>query len=362
MVRTFQNLQEVDLGFDPTNRVKVQISLPPELMRDWEPWAARMREIQAQLQRIPGVQAASFGDDSLLPGYYFAGMGVLSPEGKTIKVAMCCQSLGHEAASGLRLKAGRWLDKSNGNDVMVNETLARTLWPGLDPVGQFLRSAQPNPGGGQDWKGWQVVGVVGDVRSTMREAPKSYLYAPEAWSRGSMFVVKFKGEYSPAFAGQIKKSLYAFDHSLVVLQILPLTEVREQQLWMEKMANSVLKVLAGIALVLTIVGIFSVLAYTVDRRMGEFGVRMALGATRRDLVTLVMRRGVLLTGVGVVVGVGGALGLTRSLQSLLFEISPQSPLILVLVAVLLIFAAVLGCFWPALRATKADISKLLRSE
>lgn len=363
MVKTFQNLQQVDLGFDPTNRVKVQISVPAEFPRNnWEPWGARMRQIQAQLERVPGVRAVSFGDDVLLPGYYFTSMELVGPEGKTVKAALAGLSLGHEQATGLRLKRGRWHNQSNGNEIMVNETLARAIWPDKDPVGQLLASAKPNPAGGPNWKGWLVVGVVGDVRSTMRESPKNYVYGPEGWSRGSTFVVKLSGEYTAAQAGQMKRSLYAFDPSLVVMQILPLTAVREQQLWAEKMANSVLKVLAGIALVLTIVGIFSVLAYTVDRRMGEFGVRMALGATPRDLVMLVMRRGVLLTVLGVVVGVGGALGLTRSLRSFLFEVSPQNPAVLIVVALVLILAAVLGCSLPAPRARKVDVSKLLRSE
>jgi len=321
-----------------------------------------MREIQSQLQRVPGVQAVAFGDDVFLPGYYFAGLELVGPEGKTVKAALGCLSLGHEEASGLRLKRGRWLNQSNGNEVMVNEALARTMWPDKDAVGQLLASAKPNPAGGPNWKGWLVVGVVGDVRSTMREAPKTYVFGPEMWTRSASFVVKFKGDYNAVLAGQLKRSLYAFDPHMVVFQILALSDVREWQLWAEKMANSVLKVLAGIALVLTIVGIFSVLAYTVDRRMGEFGVRMALGATPRDLVMLVMRRGVLLTVLGVVVGVGGALALSRSLRSLLFEVSPQNPVVLILVALVLILAAVLGGSLPALRARKVDVSKLLRSE
>ena len=104
------------------------------------------------------------------------------------------------------------------------------------------------------------------------------------------------------------------------------------------------------------------LAYTVDRRMGEFGVRMALGATRRDLVDLVMRRGVLLTSCGILLGLGGSLALTRSIQSLLFETSAQDPWVLAAVSGVLLATSVLACVLPAQRATKVDVTRLLRSE
>jgi putative ABC transport system permease protein len=108
--------------------------------------------------------------------------------------------------------------------------------------------------------------------------------------------------------------------------------------------------------------VFSVLVYTVDRRMGEFGVRLALGATTRNLAGLVMRRGLALVSLGIVLGVAGALGLTRYVQSLLFETAPYDPLVLGAVALMLMVAAALACLWPSRLAAKADVAKLLRSE
>jgi len=273
-------------------------------------------------------------------------------------------NIGYQDASGLRLKRGHWLAQSRGNEVMVNEALARACWPDQDPIGQFVRPTAGGSGADANWKGWIVAGVVGDVRSTMRDAPNNYIYTPEGWGASNLttFIVRLSRDYDEAFAGLIRKQLYAFDPQLVVPQIMSISLLRDQQLWAEKMANAVLKVLAGFALVLTIVGIFSVLAYSVDRRMGEFGVRMALGATRGDLLRLVIRRGVLLTLVGIIVGVAGALALTRSLRSLLFEVSPQNPAVFALVGAMLLVASALGCLLPAVRATKVDITRLLRSE
>ncbi|MEO6995053.1 MAG: FtsX-like permease family protein, partial [Lacunisphaera sp.] len=363
MIATFHRLRTVDLGFDPVGRAKVQIAFPPDYPSGNEVRLARLREIQAELKRVPGVRDVGFGTDVMLPGYFFATHTFDAPDGKPLRAAMATFNIGYNEASGLKLKRGRWLNQTMGNEVMVNETFAHAMWPGKDPVGQLTRSQGVNAGA-TDWKGWLVVGVVGDVRSSVREAANPYIYGPEGWGTVGMnsFVIRLSREYDEAFAGIIRRDLYAFDPRIVVAQIVSLTGMRDQQLWAERLADSVLKVLAGIALVLTVVGMYSVLAYTVDRRMGEFGVRLALGATRNDIMNLVMRRGVLLALVGVIIGVAGAAALTRYLKSLLFETSAQDPKALAIVGAILLITSTFACVLPARRATKVDITRLLRSE
>lgn len=364
MIRTFQNLQKVDLGFDPTGRAKILLGFPPGYPTEWEPRLIRLREIQAELMRIPGVRAVGFGQDVLLSGFYYASHTIEGPAGKPLKASMLCFSQGFQDASGLTLKRGHWLTQSRGNEVLVNESFARTCWPGQEPVGQFIRPVGPNPGAEPGWKGWLVAGVVGDVRSTMREAPGNIIYGPEGWGTPGFnsFVVQLSRDYDESLGGLIRKNLYAFDSRIVVFQILRLTQAKENQVWAERLADAVLKVLAGIALVLAIVGVYCVLSYTVDQRRGEFGVRLALGATRGKLMSLVLRRGVALVFLGVVIGVGGALALTRFLQSLLFETSAHNPWVLLTVGLLLLGASVLACIIPAHRASKVDITRLMRSE
>jgi ABC-type antimicrobial peptide transport system permease subunit len=208
------------------------------------------------------------------------------------------------------------------------------------------------------------VGIVGDVRTTLRNAPEYYVYSPEGWGPANFntYVVRLSTDFDEALAGLIRRHLYTYNPRLVVSQIVAFDQARANQLWAERLANSVLRVLAGIALLLTVVGVFSVLSYTVDRRMSEFGVRMALGATRKDLTTLILRRGLLLTLVGVALGIGGAIALTRYLKSLLFETSAQDPWVLGGVATILMLTSALACILPAQRAAKADVSRLLRSE
>lgn len=364
MIRTFQHLQRVDLGFDPAGLAKVMIGFPPDYPSGREARLARLREIQEELKRVPGVKSVGFGSDLLLPGYFYASHTFQRADGTSVRAGMATFGIGHQETSGLKLKSGRWLTQSMGNEVMVNESLARAMWPGQNPVGQFLKTVEANASAGADFKGWVVTGVVGDLRQSMREGPGNYVYGPERWAALGMnvFVVRFAGEYSEGLASGVRRGLFNFDGRIVVHQIEPYSRVQEHQLWAERMTGSVLKVLAGIALLLTVVGIFSVLAYTVDRRMGEFGVRLALGATRRDLVHLVVRRGVLLTLAGVVLGIGGTLALTRYLKALLFETSVNDPWVLAAVAGLLLGTSVMACVWPARRAARADVSRLLRSE
>ena len=364
MVRTFQNLRSVNLGFDPSDKVKMQITFPPSTPTEIQARLARLREVEAVLLRTPGVRAVGFGNDIVLPGYYFPNVELVGPGGDPLKASVSSFGNGFQDAAGLTLKRGQWLTHKKGDDILVNEALARVLWPKADPVGQFVRTVNQGPGTPRGWQGWRVVGVVGDIRANMRESPGLCVYGPETWApfNFNTFVVRLTRKYDEAFAGTLRRELYAYDPQLVVDQILPLSQVRDQQLWAEHLTDSVLKVLSGMAALLTVVGMFSVLAYTVDCRMSEFGVRLALGATRGHLMTLVMRRSLLLAAVGLAIGIGATFGLTRYLQSLLYRTSAQDPLMLAAVGTILIATSVLACALPAYRATKADVVRLLRSE
>jgi putative ABC transport system permease protein len=362
MIRSFQQFQKVDFGFEPVGLHKVTLQFPPDAPRDWQPRLLKLREIEAMFREIPGVQGAGFGTDALLPGYLIDGSKFPGPDGKEIGATIGGFDPGFRETVGLRLKAGHWFTQERGEEVIINESFARALWPGQDPIGKVLLPVGVT--GNKDWIGWTVIGVVGDLRATMREGPSNHLYRAEGMEpqQFSAFVVRTAQERDPAVMEAIRRRLYQYDSRLIVHQIATLTELRDQQLWLERMANSVLQVLAGIALLLTLVGIFSVLAYTVDRRLGEFGVRLALGATGSDLVQLVSRRALALTLLGIGLGLGGALGLTRFLKALLFETTPNDPWVLGGVAALLLLTATGACVLPARRAARVDVAKLLRSE
>ncbi len=362
MIRSFQEFQKVDFGFDPAGLTKVYFQFPPDTPRDWQPLLLKLRTIEGLLREIPGVRNAGFGADVLLPGYTYSASKFPGPDGKEIGATISGFDPGFRETAGLRLKLGHWFTQERGEEVVINEGLARAMWPGEDPIGKILLPVGVK--GNKDWVGWTVIGVVGDVRATMREGVGNHLYRAEGMEpqQFNTFIVRTVRDRDPVAMDAIRRRLYAFDPRIIVHQIATLTEVRDQQLWLERMANSVLKVLAGIALLLTVVGIFSVLAYTVDRRLGEFGVRMALGASRRDLIELVMKRGVWLTLVGVVLGLGGTLLLSKFIKTLLFGTTPNDPWVLGAVGIVLLVTSVLACALPARKASRVDVSKLLRSE
>jgi ABC-type antimicrobial peptide transport system permease subunit len=178
----------------------------------------------------------------------------------------------------------------------------------------------------------------------------------------STFVLQMDRETGKELESGVRRIVYDFDPYVRVSKVQTIDALIADTLWMERLTLSVLKVLSAFAFVLAIVGMFSVIAYSVDRRTGEFGVRMALGATPTDLVWLVFRRAIALSVGGIVIGIAGALGLTRFMQSLLYETQTYDPLVHLLVAAALLAATAVACWLPARRATRVDITSLLKAE
>jgi putative ABC transport system permease protein len=160
----------------------------------------------------------------------------------------------------------------------------------------------------------------------------------------------------------VRRAVYEVDPNLVTTDVRSIDEQVTDTMWVEHYAYNILRGLAAIALTLTVVGLFSVITFTVDGRMTEFGVRLALGATPADLYLLVIRRGVASAAAGIAIGLAGALGLTRFMKGMLYGISSYDPLVYVTVAVLLLMASVGACWLPARRAAQIDVAKLLKSE
>jgi putative ABC transport system permease protein len=360
MIRSFQRLEDVKIGFDPAHRVKIQLNFPKGYESSPEARMALLGRIRDTLLRVPAVTSVAFGSDSLLTGYDNVTLDVEAADGSTTKINGAYVSQDFGDAGGITLVRGRWLLPETKNEILINESYARARFGTADPVGKFIRSA----GADAKVRGWEVVGVVGDVRENLREAPKFKIYMPIKWSPNvaSNFVLRMNGEPTGEALSRISQAIYAFDPKIITMATLPMTELRNRQLYNERLALSVLRVLSCIATTLAVVGLFSVLAYTVDRRMAEFGIRMALGATPADLVALVMRRGVALTALGIAIGIAGAMALTRFLQSLLFEAPQFDVTVIACVSMLLIVAAAAACIVPSVRASKPDLVSLLRSD
>ena len=361
MARTLQKLQHVDLGFDPMGKVKVQVTVPDGYHSEREDRLQLFQRLQQRLKAIPGVRSVAFGSDALLTGYARTATQMRMPDGSVTGIVSDDVSFDFLRTAGLTLVRGSWLPekRDNGTQVVINEALAKARFGNQDPIGQAISIAQD----GRDQL-WQVVGVVRDTREAMRSAPAPHVYCSDWWWPPNLTTLVLRLDRDPekGFENVVRRAVYDFDPRLMVWNQGAINEVIDSMLGMERLTLSILKVLSGIALALSIVGLFSVLAYVVDRRMNEFGVRAALGATPADLTRLIMKRGVALAAVGIAAGVAGALGLTRFLRSLLYETPPYDPLVYLAVAAMLLAAAVVACWLPARRAAKVDVARLLKAE
>jgi predicted permease len=359
MVRSFKKLHEVDLGFDPVGKVKVWIMPSAGYAVKPEARLELFERLQKRLSLIPGVRSASYAQDSILEGGFWGTAQLKMADGTYQATAGNFVSADYQQTAGLKMKEGRWLSGKRGvNEVVINETLAKTRFGDRDPIGQFIQIEVS--GNAQ----YPIVGVVKDVRETVKSSAGMRFYSP-AWEyppNVDTVVLRLDRDPKKEFAGLVRRAVYEVDPNMVTTDVRAIDQQVIDSMWSEHYAYNILKGLAAIALALTMVGIFSVIAFTVDSRMTEFGVRLALGATPSDLNRLVLRRGVAAATAGIVIGIIGALALTRFMQSMLYETTAYDPLVYAAVALLLLVAAFAACWLPARRAARVDVMRLLKPD
>jgi putative ABC transport system permease protein len=359
MVRSFERLHRSNLGFDPAGKVKVTISFPRGYDLAPEARLQLFERLQQRLATIPGVRAVSFGQDTLLEGAFTGAAQLLMADGTYQSVAGNFVTADYWKTAGLTLKKGQWFSSKRGEyGVVINETFAKARFGDEDPIGKSFKLLVsgdfPQP----------VVGVVGDVKESVRSSPGMRMYTAEWVYPLNISTLLLRLDHDPGkeFAGLIRHSIYVLDPKLIVSQVATINEIVGNGMWAERYAFRILKVLTIVAFALAVAGLFAVIVHTVESRMKEFGVRLALGAQPANLHRLVMKRGLATAACGVAVGVAGALGLTRFMQSLLFETTPYDPLVYGAVAIILLAAAAAACWLPARRAARVDITRLLRAE
>jgi predicted permease len=261
------------------------------------------------------------------------------------------------------LLAGRVISPNDGKDapavVVINQAFARRFFPGTDPLGQHL-----NGGLGTE-KRREIVGVVADVRErglAFDPSPEMYVPLMQAWiSPGMACMVRTRLE--PLSAGQsIQRAVMEVDKNQPVLQLQTMEQILYGAAAPPRLRTELLSLFSLLALVLTAVGLYGVMTYLVSQRTNEIGIRIALGAPPARILTLVLKEGVVLIGVGILLGLAGAAALARVASSLLFETKPTDPSTFMLVSCLMLAVAFLACYIPARRATKVDPMVALRYE
>jgi putative ABC transport system permease protein len=357
MLSSFKRIRDVDLGLDPVGKVKIRIVFPRGYELKPEAQLQLFERLKEKLALLPGVRAVSYSQDFILSGTMHSIAGLQMKDGTFQDVAGVISAADFQKAAGLTMRRGRWLSSQRGiYEVVINEALARARFGGEDPIGQFVRF---NVGGRQ----YEVVGVVRNVHDTIR-SPQGMCFYSAAWIYPqylNCMVLRLDHDPENDFSTGVRRAIYEVDPRVTVPEIDSMDRVVSNEVWAERYLYSVLTGLAAIAVGLTAVGIFSVIAYSVDNRKAEFGVRMALGATPSKLVGSVMRQGLSAATVGFMIGGAGALALTRYMQSLLFETKSYDPWVYLAVGLLLASSAAAACWLPARKAARVDVVGLLKS-
>ena len=369
LLKSFQRLESVDLGFNAENTLTMVATLP-RAKYDNEEKAFRFYDgALERLRNSPGIKAVGlttnlpFGDAGNVDGFIVEGQE--PPEGGNITQTEQAQiqsvTPGTFQALGVPVLQGRdfqWTDNANAPRVgIIDEPLARRYWPRGDAVGKRIQTT-----GEREWL--TIVGVVGGVKHVnLAEEKQPHIYysmlqfsAPRA-----SFIARTDGPPEAAI-GTFRSAIRQVDPDMPLYLVRSMNEIIGQTLGTQRLTNILLTAFVIIALTLAAVGIYSTMSVYVGSRTKEFGIRLALGAHPGALRRSVMRQGLLLTAAGVVVGVVGALALTRTIRSLLFEVSATDPFVFTAIPVLLVLVSLLACYTPARRATKVDPLIALRDE
>jgi len=377
MVRTFVALRHVDPGFTrPGEVLTFRVSIPSAVAEDPAEVALMHEQIMQRLQAIPGVSSVGPSSSVTMDGWDSNDPIFVeefpSPEGQIPKLRRFKWiAEGYFETMGNPVVAGRaitWADIHSRADVaVVSANLAREYWP--DPaqaIGKRIRTTPTDP-----WR--EIIGVVGPVRDDgVTEPASTIVYWPMAqnhfWEpglrvqRNMAYAVRSPRLAEPTFLKEVQQAVWSVNPNLPVANVRTLQQLLDRSLARASFALVMLGVAAAVALVLGLVGIYGVIAYIVTQRTREIGIRMALGARQQDVRRLFLRHGLLLTGVGLVVGLATSVALMRLMSALLFGVSPVDPLTYAAVAVGLAAVALLASYLPARRAAAVDPAVALRAE
>jgi predicted permease len=371
LVRSSINLQQEPIGFDTRGVLTARIALPAARYETPDRARTAYRQILERLQSSPGVNAAALDSQApLVPG---SGSNGLLPEGKGDRDFVLSSSHfvtpAYFSVVNNPLKAGRTFTEADTRQsefvMIVNETLARAAFGSANPIGKRVGCCEGAPGK-PHWK--TVVGVVADVKSRgPAQPPRPEFYLPlmqipdVAWGwMGRSLVILTRGDDVAAMTAAIRTSVKAVDSTLPVYRIWTMDEGLRRIMAQARFNTMLMTLLAATGLVLAALGIYSVIAWLVAQRTREIGVRMALGASKRDVIRMMSGHGLKPVIAGLAVGVAGALATTRLLQNQLFEVGPRDPLTLLGTATVLLIVGGAAAAIPAWRATGIDPSTALR--
>ena len=378
MVRSLEALWRVDPGFNPSHAITFTLSLPAGPNKSSAETRARLRQFDDKMHSIPGVQAVSVTlgsrpmiHNSSLP-FWIEGQPKPANLQEMPQAMFYLAEAGFQQAMGVTLERGRFItprdDEHSPVVVDIDDVFARTYFPHENPIGKHIHIE----GFGVQA---EIVGVVGHVKQWGLDADSKsaieaqfdypFMQLPEKLMplAADAVAVVLRTEGDPtAVIGPVRRAVQEIDSREVVYNVQTMNEVVSNSFAARRLSMMLLGVFAALALMLACVGIYGVISYLVGQRTHEIGVRMALGAQRGDVLQMVIGHGAKMALIGVAIGVGAALGLTRLMANQLFGVSAHDPLTFAAVAMLLMLVAIAACYIPARRAMRVDPVVALRHE
>ncbi|HEX8651885.1 MAG TPA: ABC transporter permease [Pyrinomonadaceae bacterium] len=368
LIKSFLKLSKVETGFDATSVMTMRISLPQTKYAEPQRRAAFYQQLLERTRALPGVEAAGVISELPLSGQnndtYFTieGKPPAAPGSEDRLANFRTASPDYFRVMGIPLIRGRFFNDGDREGaphaVIISETFARRFFPDEDALGKRLTIDL-----GEPWTG-EIVGVVGNIRHfSLATEPFREMYMNIAQTpRGSVNLVVRTRSDPAALTAAIKQEVQGLDRDLPIYNPKTMEQRVSESAAAPRFRTLLLALFAALALVLAAVGIYGVISYSVTQRTHEIGVRMALGAGRRDILKLVVGHGIVLTLIGVAIGLIGAFMLTRIMATFLFGVSATDPLTYAVVSLLLIGVALVACYVPARRAMRVDPMVALRYE
>ena len=396
MINSYARLTDVDMGFKTDHLLTMEINLSGlkryRTRHNAEYFSVTPRaaeffgQVLDRLKALPGVRAVGMTTalpptQWISPPFRIVGKpGAFGDNGQTAQYDEVDED--YFKTMGIRLLRGRTFTAADGQKaaavVIINQTLARQFFSSTDPLGQVVqvRLNQQNKALADD-RPREIVGIVADTRIRPQDDPTPTMYIPyqqHLWdyAGSGLFLIHARKEFAiqtgfaepMGLANAVRKAVANVDPSVAVENMMPMRQRlrRSESATNERFWLRLLALFAGLAVFLATVGIYAVIAYGVEQRAHEFGIRTALGAVPGDIIRLVVREGLIVTVIGLVVGVGAAFGLTRLIANQLYGVTPMDPLTIATVALLLTAVAMLACVIPCWRAAKMDPLRALRIE
>jgi putative ABC transport system permease protein len=371
LIKGFSRLRSVNPGFNPTGVLSLYVQLPTSRYHEIPKQTQFRRELMERLNTLPGLQVG-MGSDIPLGKNYVGHRMIIDgrpeiPVGTEPQVQTLAVMGDYFKVMQIPLRAGRDFTEMDREGqplaAIVNEQLVRQYFPNGDAVGSRI-----GWGGDHGQPQWMnIIGVVGDVKDyRLNEPVDPAVYTPfvqsyERWRHWMTLVIR-SDKPTAGIVAQVKEQLWSLDRRIPVSDVQTMDELMAVSIAEQRFNMLLLGAFAALALILASVGIYGLMSYTAGQRTHEIGIRMALGGQRSDVLKLILGEGAKLAAVGILIGIVGALALTRLMASLLFEVKPADPAIFAMVAILLALVALAASYIPAHRAMQTDPMVALRHE